>query len=63
VSRKVIETDFENETATSGRTQLVLSAPQCNDSEKFPANCGAVDNSHPPYSPDLAQAGLFCYLK
>jgi len=35
VSRKVIEMDFDSETAISVKTQLVLSASQCHNSEQF----------------------------
>jgi hypothetical protein len=27
------------------------------------ANCGVVENSHPPFSPDLAPADFFLFLK
>jgi hypothetical protein len=45
--QKVIETEFDSETAISGRTQLVLSTPQCHDSEQFPgdAQCGGQQPS------------------
>ena len=47
VTGKVIETNCESETAVSGKTQLVLSAPQCHKSEQFPGEswCGGQQPS------------------
>ena len=47
VSRKVIETDLESETAIWGKRQLVLSAPQCHNSEQFsgPSRCAVQQPS------------------